>query len=113
MFTQYKQISSYSFQRIKAIQKLIIMEMKDLPKFSHQTKIFVRGSKDYDVQAYQYGTTSHQEGSMSPAGIICPRDIDDIKKRSITHASMESVLLYVLEDINTPAPRPRRETIFN
>jgi hypothetical protein len=55
-------------------------ELKDLPKFSALTKVFVRGSKDYDVQEYQYGTTSHQDGSMSPAAIICPRDVDDIKK---------------------------------
>ena len=56
-----------------------IMDMNDLPKFSARTKVFVRGSKDYDVQAYQYATTSHQEGTMSPAAIICPKDVDDIK----------------------------------
>jgi hypothetical protein len=61
------------------------MEMKDLPNFSALTKVFVRGSKDYDVHAYQYGTTSHQEGSMSPAAIICPRDVNDIKK-SVNYA---------------------------
>jgi hypothetical protein len=52
---------------------------KDLPKFSALAKVFVRGSKDYEINAYQYATTSHKKGAMLPAVIIYPNDVNDIE----------------------------------
>ena len=66
------------------------MEKMKLPKFSPLTKVFVRGSKDYEINAYQYATTSHQEGSMSPAAIICPRDVKDIQL-AVNHAREQGI----------------------
>jgi hypothetical protein len=54
------------------------LPMKELPNFSPQTRVFFRGSKDYEQHAYQYGTSSHQDNTMVPAAIIYPKTIKDI-----------------------------------
>ena len=53
---------------------------KDLIKqLSPETKIFHRdGSKEYIIHSYQYSTTSHRQGDMSPAAVIYPVLVEDI-----------------------------------
>ena len=58
-------------------------------KLSAQTRVFHRGSDDYEIHdcvtdyqrhAYQYAKTSHECKSMAPAAIIYPRNVTDIQK---------------------------------
>ena len=50
-----------------------------IKKLSPETKIFHHDdSKEYKIHAYQYGTTSHKEGDMSPAAVIYPALVEDI-----------------------------------
>jgi len=46
---------------------------------SEGAKVFIRGDTDaYKAHAYQYGTTSYQPGTMNPASVIYPKNLDDI-----------------------------------
>ena len=49
-------------------------------KLSKKARVHLRGEKDYIVQSYQYGTTSHREGDMDPAAVIYPGCVEDIQK---------------------------------
>ena len=49
--------------------------MENLPNFTPQTLVFHRGTEEYEKHAYQYGTSSHEEGSMTPAVIIYPKSV--------------------------------------
>ena len=50
----------------------------DLPTFTPQTRVFVHGSEGYKQHSYQYGTSSHIDGSMEPAVIIYPKTVGDV-----------------------------------
>ena len=56
------------------------MELPNFPRFSPQTRIYFRGSKDYVPHAYQYATSSRQanEDAMMPAAVIYPKSVEDI-----------------------------------
>ena len=50
-----------------------------IKKLSPKTKIFHRDDLEgYTIHAYQYSTTSHKQGDMSPAAVIYPALVDDI-----------------------------------
>ena len=50
----------------------------DMPQFSSATGIFQKGTDEFKQHAYQYATTSHEDGSMEPAAIIYPKTVQDI-----------------------------------
>ena len=54
------------------------MNREDLPDFTPQTRVFIRGSDDYEQNAYQYATSSNKKGSMEPMAIIYPKNVNDI-----------------------------------
>ena len=49
-----------------------------MPKFSSATGVFQKGTHEFKQHAYQYATTSHEDGSMEPAAIIYPKTVQDI-----------------------------------
>ena len=51
-----------------------------MPDFTPQTRVFHRGTEEYEKHAYQYGSSSHEDGSMAPAVIIYPKSVQDIQK---------------------------------
>ena len=55
-----------------------VLVFKALPTFSPQTRVYYRGSKDYERHSYQYGTTSHKDNTMKPAAIVYPKNVNDI-----------------------------------
>ena len=50
-----------------------------LPNLAPQTRIIFQGDNDFKQHAYQYGTTSHADGSMAPAVIIYPKTLKDVQ----------------------------------
>ena len=73
-------------------------EINNLPKFSPQTRVIVRGSNEHEHHAYQYATTSQKKGTMEPAVIIYPKNVQTLLHRYITPAKTARVLLYAQED---------------
>ena len=72
--------SLVSFPRFTSMRKWqtelnTFLIMEDLPTFTPQTLVFHRGTEEYEKHAYQYGTSSHEEGSMTPAVIIYPKTV--------------------------------------
>jgi len=62
-----------------------------LPELSSGARIFYRSSSDeYTANAYQYGSTSHKWGTMRPAIVIYPDNLQDIIT-VVNHARKQNI----------------------